>query len=175
MRNLGLLLLVCVALFFTWTTLTPTPTEHGPTTLQTGQEEPVRKVTLSEVTAKSTDTLKTTATYLGQEKEKIQARMSVTLQKLDQQISLLRNEAGQAGQERKSELNQRISNLEDNKARLVDLRKQMGGATETAWNALKQNWNRMEIDINAHIVQQPEGADAQSSGGHAVTGSPAHE
>lgn len=168
MRNLGLLILVCIGLFFAWTTLTPSPPEHSAVSLPpSGQGEPQRAnrpVTLSEVTAKSKDTLETTATYLGQEKEKIQARMSVTLQKLDQQIARLRSEAGQAEQQRKNELNLQISDLQASKARLIDMREHVGGATETAWNAVKQNWNRMEIDINAHLSKTPN-----------HTGSPTHE
>lgn len=156
MRNLGLLLLVCIALFFAWTMLTPVsetnPSLHHETvTTTTAPNKPIRKVTLSEVTEKSRDTLTTTATYLSQEKELLQGRMSVTLKKLDEQLSILRAEANRANPNRKNELNLQISNLENNKAQLINLQQKTDSATESAWNTIKQNWNHIEIDINAHL------------------------
>jgi len=157
----GLLMLIIRVVF-------SSPTEHilpqKPDAAVTSQPP----ITLAEVAEKSKDALDTTTAYLQQEKQSLQSRMSVLQAKLDREIANLRAEWEQANQQRKQELNGKIVGLQEAKTKLVDMQGQVdqkiGQTTRAAWEKLKRNYNRMEMDLNGRIPPddqppQPAGAD----------------
>lgn len=119
-----------------------------------------RPITLAEVAEKSKDAFNTTAAYLQQEKHSMQSRMSVLQAKLDKEITRLRAEAEQADKLHKQELSGKIIDLQDAKTRLLGMQGQIdqkvGKTTHSAWEKLKQNYNRMELDLNARIPPEDQ-------------------
>jgi hypothetical protein len=176
MRQVGLLCIVILLFVVTWAVIVPMEQRDNSardtngrliTTQKAYMHEQVRtpkKVTFQEVSEKSRDALTTTAAYMKQEKESLQSKMSITLQRVDHELARLRAEAERVKADDKSELNRRITDLQEAKASLLNLKADLHEPTQAAWKTLKANWNRLEVDINARMKTEDEKPAAQAAG-----------
>lgn len=129
-----------------------------------------RHITLQEVTNHSRIAFDTATGYMIQEKERLQPEITATLARLDEEITRLktnleRSDSGisplkastdKASLNTPSGSNKRnkINDLQQARNSLLQIKAQLGEVTEVTWRTVKNNWNRLEWDINARILRQ---------------------
>lgn len=164
MRQLGLLLLMIVLLIAAWAVIAPVRHTNTEDKLHSADSNKIsdntykphnKQVTFQQVSEKSQAALVTTAAYVQQEKNKLRARMGVTLRKLDQEIARLQattqTDTSNVKPEAQGTARQRLVDLQGAKQTLLQLQSSVPTATQATWNRIKANWNRLEPDINARI------------------------
>jgi hypothetical protein len=94
--------------------------------------------------------------------------MSDTLRRLDGEIARLRAQEAESRRHEvqstdRDQLQHRLVDLQDAKNSLLQMRSALPAATQTAWQHIQTNWNRLEVDINARLQSsQPDTKPAES-------------
>jgi hypothetical protein len=120
-------------------------------------------VTAEEVREKAGEAIDVTSAYMNQERVKMQADISATLKTLDEKIADLKLRADQASGEQKFNLDRERADLQARKTDLEKLRDQAADTGQSAWKAMKENWKRMQADIQEK-VREHQAAETEKDG-----------
>lgn len=147
MKALFKLLLGGVLLFWSVTLLLPSPSPES------AKIEPQpEQVTLAEVSQKSSDALTTTATFMKQEKARIDAHMSITLRKLDRVIEDLQGTLADASDSEKPVYQRRLENWQSARENVVQLQSRLEPAENSTLDQIKENWRAVQVQISGNLL-----------------------
>lgn len=116
--------------------------------------EPTDRITLMQVSEKSKDALVTTAAFMRQEKIRIGAAMSVTLQKLDRMIAQLQDKTGSLPQTERGVWHHKIRNWQTTRNQVVQLQSRLGPAENGTMDHIKNHWQAVEVDISDRLLRE---------------------
>lgn len=149
MKVLFKLLLTCVLLFWIVTLLLPSPSPESAKI-----DSRPQKVTLADVSRKSSDALTTTAVFMRQEKARIGAHMSVTLRKLDRLIDDLQGTLADASDSEKPVYQRRLENWQSARENVVQLQSRLDPAENSTLDQVKENWRAVQVQISGHLLDK---------------------
>lgn len=112
------------------------------------------QITLAEVSAKSQDALVTTAAFMNQEKVRIGAAMSVTLQKLDRLIAQMQDTAATLPEHERPAFQHKINDWQNTRSNVVQLQSRLRPAENSTMDHLKANWQTVEVEISDRLLRE---------------------
>lgn len=112
------------------------------------------QITLAEVSAKSQDALITTATFMNQEKVRLGAAMSVTLQKLDRLIAQMQDTAATLPEQERPAFQHKINDWQNTRSNVVQLQSRLRPAENSTMDHLKANWQTVEVEISDRLLHE---------------------
>lgn len=112
------------------------------------------QITLAEVSAKSQDALVTTAAFMNQEKVRLGAAMSVTLQKLDRLIAQMQDTAATLPEHKRPAFQHKINDWQTTRSNVVQLQSRLRPAENSTLDLLKANWQTIEVEISDRLLHE---------------------
>lgn len=113
--------------------------------------EPHKPVTFAEVSAKSRDAILTTATFMGQEKERLSAHMAVILGKLDLVITRLQRVLANVSEAERPAFRERLREMQQAREGVLQLQSHLKPAQDQSLEHLKTHWRKMQLDIGDQL------------------------